>query len=85
MKELLLLVLLFNTSAFSQTTFSQTSGNQLDYFNSNLNDLKDEKGNSIVNSVNNDSLVFNGETTSNYFGRNVSNAGDVNGDGYSDG
>lgn len=86
MKKLIFLVLLFSTSAFSQTAvFSLPSGSQLDNFKSNLKDLKDETGNYLFNDNLPDSLlILYGDTVRNHFGRSVSTAGDVNGDGYSD-
>ncbi len=84
MKKILLFVLLFSNTFQIQSIFSQTSENQLDYYKSNPGELFDEGGNRIFNSNEQDSLVFTGEIIENYFGRNVSKAGDVNGDGYSD-
>ncbi len=85
MKKILLLLLFFCNSLYSQSfSHYQSSSSQLDFFKSNPNELLDGSGNNIFYSNEQDSLVLSGETIENYFGRNVSNAGDVNGDGYSD-
>jgi len=81
MKAYLLFILLICTSLQAQTTQSKSAGNQIDYFKSNPNDLKDGNGNSIFNSNVLDTVIFTGEATGNYFGYSVS---DVNGDGYDD-
>jgi len=84
MKAYILLFLLICTPLKAQINFIQSTDNQVDYFKSYPNDLKDENGNGIFNLNDFDSLIFIGDTYSNNFGRNVSYAGDVNGDGYSD-
>jgi len=84
MKAYLLFILLICTTLQAQNRFSQTSGNQIDYFKSNSNNLKDEKGNSIIDSLKDNSLVFYSESGDGQFGFSVSTAGDVNGVGYSD-
>jgi len=84
MKSYLLLILLTCATLQAQSNLIQTSGNQLDYFKSNLDDLKDEIGNKIFQSNVSDSLILIGEESYSYFGFSVSIAGDVNGDGYSD-
>ena len=43
-----------------------------------------EGGNNMLNSKLIDSILFNGESTNNYFGFCVSSAGDVIGNGFSD-
>jgi len=69
----------------NQSIFSQTSGNQLDYYKTNLNELKEGNGNNIYNSNEIDSiLIMTGDSININFGGSVSTAGDVNGDGYSD-
>jgi len=80
MKKIIFLLLFFCNSLYSQTT----SNYQLDYFKSNLNELKDVNGNNILNSSISDSIVLMGQSTNNNFGFSVSSAGDVNGDGFDD-
>lgn len=85
MKKVFLLLLFFSNSLYSQSSSSiQTTNAQLDYINSNRNDLIDDNGNSIFNSNDLDTIILTGEASGNRFGISVATAGDVNGDGYSD-
>jgi len=80
----ILLILLTCFILQVQITYCQISGNKLDYFNLNPNDLKDQNGISLLDSKVVDSLVFKGMVNGDHFGASVSSAGDVNGDGLSD-
>lgn len=85
MKKIILLFLFLCNSLYSQSPSNlHSSGDQIDFFKSNFNDLKDKIGNNIFDSNQNDSLIFSGQAIGNNFGFSVSSAGDVNGDGYSD-
>jgi len=85
MKKLILLLIFFCNSVYSQAISSnQTSESKIDFLKSYNNDLKDENGNNIFNSSDLDTIILAGEASGNRFGISVATAGDVNGDGYSD-
>ena len=84
MKNYFLLYILVYSLLITQTTISQTSNNPLDYFKTNLNDLKDDVNKLLFSSPIPDSLILTGESIGNRFGCSVSSAGDVNGDGFDD-
>jgi hypothetical protein len=84
MKTFILSILLICSMLQAQTNLNKTSENQLDYFNSNLNELFDDNGNTINNTLESDSLILTGDTINDYYGFSVASAGDVNGDGYDD-
>ena len=85
MKKILLLLLFFCNSLYSQSfSHYQPSSSQLDFFKSNPKELKNEEGKSLFNSNDFDTLSLNGDSISNNYGYSVSSAGDVNGDGFSD-
>lgn len=54
------------------------------YFGNNLIALSKSEYPQIKNSINTDSIILRGVSSNNNLGISVSNAGDVNGDGYSD-
>jgi len=85
MKKVLLLLLFFCNSLYSQSSsIIQKTETQLDFLISNRYDLKDENGSSIFNSNDLDTIILTGEASGNRFGISVASAGDVNGDGFSD-
>jgi len=85
MKKLLILLLFFCNSLYSQSYSNiQKPETQLDFLISNRYDLEDENGSSIFNSNDLDTIILTGEASGNRFGISVASAGDVNGDGYSD-
>lgn len=84
MKSLIILLLLFNNTSYSYDLSLNSNNPYFDFSVSKLTDLYGENGyNFTLNNVF-DSLVLFGESANDFFGFPVSNAGDVNGDGYSD-
>jgi len=86
MKIIFLLLFFICNSLYSQTSLKSNSiEKQLDYFESQLSGIEYENGISKnENSFTQDSLRLIGDTLNSALGESVSNAGDVNGDGYSD-
>ncbi|MBK9402909.1 MAG: FG-GAP repeat protein [Ignavibacteria bacterium] len=69
------------------TTYKEAKQNNtfINYINSNIYNLNDIDGNNIYESSDShDSLIIYGQESAGYLGMSVSNAGDVNRDGYSD-
>lgn len=85
MKTYLFLFLIINSSLCSQTYFNQSYRKQPDRNNSYPNEFLYTSVNKNINYYETDSLIImDGDSINANFGASVSNAGDVNGDGYDD-
>ncbi|MBK9404711.1 MAG: FG-GAP repeat protein [Ignavibacteria bacterium] len=85
MKTYLFLFLIINSSLCSQTYFNQSYRKQPDRNKSYPNEFLYTSVNKNINYYETDSLIImDGDSINANFGASVSNAGDVNGDGYDD-
>jgi len=86
MKSILLLLLFFSFPIYSQTNLlKNTSESQIEFYKFNLDKLIDEDGNTIYsNNISMDNIIIPNEEVGENFGISVSNAGDVNNDGFDD-